>query len=303
VVRHQNKKSRLARQSLQNPLSYLVNKKQKDTVSEFSSTLKEDSLCLHSPDFDVADEATPAVGRVARPPYRRRRYNWFWFGWELPYPSRRQLIRTLEESNEDLLRGKLESCSPPRILEDGSRRFPCGVRFCPSCLNFRATRFIGKADFVAGMTSPSALTLTTPARSFISRSQVAELMDHRGRFFRKLAREFDVGGVLYSMELKQNQEGRFLAHFHCIVDAGFIPHLKLRAIWRRISRADIVFIKQCTWSQAHPQPWDVRRVLQYMVKPLELDYRNGRALGIAHAALRGIRMTGVSGKTRNRRAR
>ena len=122
----------------------------------------------------------------------------------------------------------------------------CGNRFCDVCGGRRRARVRKRLDYMVKNTphpafhSLKALTLTVKSTPDLS-AQIKLLQDSFTRLRARLWWKQRVVGGAYVIEVTHTEAG-WHVHIHAILMAKFLPHSKLKALWKKVSGSSVVWI-------------------------------------------------------------
>jgi len=160
----------------------------------------------------------------------------------------------------------------------------CGNRFCTECGHTRRSRIKKKLrGIISSLTyergyNTKHLTLTIPNQKDIR--YASKILQ---KSFRKLRQrqlwQNKVKGGAWVLEVT-GRPGRWHVHAHCVLEAKYIPHNRLRRAWSKVSPGRIVYIK----------PIPPSRAVYYLTKYLgksEVEEKYHREVS---DALKGVRL-------------
>lgn len=113
----------------------------------------------------------------------------------------------------------------------------CGLRWCPLCANARSNYIRHSvSEWLQHADHPKFLTLTIKHSDEPLVDQVRKLYDS----FRKLRRckgftKHVNGGVWFFQICRNNQEGQWHPHLHCVITGEYIPVRYLQNLWHKVT--------------------------------------------------------------------
>ena len=171
----------------------------------------------------------------------------------------------------------------------------CRSRWCYHCSRARAGRIaVSTRAWTSGIARPKLLTLTLKHTS----APLAMQLDALYRFFRKLRsrRKFSrlVHGGIWFCQVTKTADEEWHPHLHCVLDAEYVPHPMIKALWEQITHGStIVDIRTVTSPEKA-----ANYVARYVARPANLaDYETDDALEIIEA-FEGRRLVGCWGTAR-----
>lgn len=178
-------------------------------------------------------------------------------------------------------------------------RFQCGHRACGRCAGIQRWKKVQKLwPLVNTMHSPRFLTLTFRSRAHLTpewrRSQFKALR----AFLKNRWVKERIGGGVWAWEVTYNQRLKMWhPHFHILFDGQFMPHAKLKALWREITGDSfIVDIREIDGGGTERAKLGaLRETVKYITKAVAF-VEDARLLSEFLEGTKGMRRIGLFGK-------
>ena len=196
--------------------------------------------------------------------------------------SKLKLVKYLTQLGQDNYADSMDKCgSKWSVMSCGEHiasKIPfhrCNIRFCPSCANRRAARFVKKyMPYVSGFLAqnarlkPCLLTLTQKKLSGESKRDAREriLKSFKKVIRRKFFNEYFAGGI-WACEVTESESGNH-CHLHIFIfRRKFIDEKLLKSEWAKVSPG----AKNLNIKLIDGLETGLREVIKYISKPIPAD--------------------------------
>ncbi|MCK5617173.1 protein rep [Candidatus Pacearchaeota archaeon] len=118
----------------------------------------------------------------------------------------------------------------------------CKLRWCPLCAKKRQWFLVQQIKpWAESIHRLKFLTLTLKHSDAPLKVQIDNLYKAFQRFRKlKYLREHMFGGIWFFQIKKSERSGQWHPHLHCLIEADYMPHAKLSALWCRTTNGSIV---------------------------------------------------------------